>query len=179
MKSVLMILIYWLALSGVGKTRILVALETIFGVALGREKLNDFEWTIDFFHLDESYTWFLKSAISDDSDIFEIESKQFEVIEERLTQLENKIEIFNIASLVSKLNEIELPKIKKTESIFSLLPEEDLIYPLVQGFERIFSSKSLNQAVQIININYDQLRLTSSEVQRIITSSNPLSIIQD
>jgi AAA15 family ATPase/GTPase len=103
--------------SGVGKTQILKALETIFGVALGREKLDDFEWTIHFSHLDKSYTWFLKSSIPENEDIFEIESKQFEVIEERLIQLENKIEIFNIASLVSKLNGRELPKIKKTENV--------------------------------------------------------------
>ena len=59
--------------SGVGKTRILVALETIFGVALGREKLDDFEWTIDFSHLDKNYTWFLKSSTPENEDIFEIE----------------------------------------------------------------------------------------------------------
>ena len=62
--------------SGVGKTRILVALETIFGVALGREKLDDFEWIIDFSHLDKSYIWSLWSSIPpENEDIFEIESK--------------------------------------------------------------------------------------------------------
>jgi energy-coupling factor transporter ATP-binding protein EcfA2 len=134
--------------SGVGKTRILVALETIFGVALGREKLDDFEWTIDFSHVDKSYTWFLKSAIPENEYIFEIESKQFEVIEERLIQVENKTEIFHITSSSSKLNNIKLPKIKKTESAMSLFPEEDLIVPLVHGFESILSSKPLNQSTQ-------------------------------
>lgn len=137
--------------SGVGKTRILVALETIFGVALGREKLDDFEWTIHFSHLDKSYTWFLKSAIPENEDIFEIESQQFEVIEERLIQLENT-EIFHVTSSISKLNNVKLPKIKKTESAMSLFPEEDLIVPLVQCFEGIVSSKSLNQSIQPENV---------------------------
>ena len=138
--------------SGVGKTRILVALETIFGVALGREKLDDFEWTIDFSHVDKSYTWFLKSAIPENEYIFEIESKQFEIIEERLIQVENKTEIFHITSSSSKLNNIKLPKIKKTESAMSLFPEEDLIVPLIQGLESILSSKPLNQSIQPENV---------------------------
>ena len=133
--------------SGVGKTRILVALETIFGVALGREKLDDFEWTIHFSHLDKSYTWFLKSSIPENEDIFEIESKQFEVIEEKLIQLENT-EIFHVTPSFSKLNNVKLPKIKKTESAMSLFPEEDFIVPLIQGFESILSSKPLNQSIK-------------------------------
>ena len=137
--------------SGVGKTRILKALETIFGVALGREKLDDFEWTIDFSHVDKSYTWFLKSAIPENEDIFEIESKQFEVIEEKLIQLENT-EIFHVTPSFSKLNNVKLPKIKKTESAMSLFPEEDLIIPLTQGFESILSSKPLNQSIQPENV---------------------------
>jgi predicted ATP-dependent endonuclease of OLD family len=137
--------------SGVGKTRILKALELIFDVALGREKLDDFEWTIHFSHVDKSYTWFLKSAIPENEDIFEIESKQFEVIEERLIQLENT-EIFHITSSFSKLNDIKLPKIKKTESAMSLFPEEDLIVPLIQGFESVLSSKPLNQSTQPENV---------------------------
>jgi energy-coupling factor transporter ATP-binding protein EcfA2 len=134
--------------SGVGKTRILVALETIFGVALGREKLDDFEWIIDFSHLDKSYIWSLWSSIPpENEDIFEIESKQFEVIEERLIQLENT-EVFHINPLFSKLNNVKLPKIKKTESAMSLFPDEDFIVPLIQGFESILSSKPLNQLIQ-------------------------------
>ena len=134
--------------SGVGKTRILVALETIFGVALGREKLDDFEWIIDFSHLDKSYIWSLWSSIPpENEDIFEIESKQFEVIEERLIQLENT-EVFHINPLFSKLNNVKLPKIKKTESAMSLFPDEDFIVPLIQGFESILSSKPLNQSIQ-------------------------------
>ena len=134
--------------SGVGKTRILKALELIFDVALGREKLDDFEWTIHFSHVDRSYTWFLKSSIPENEDIFEIESKQFEVIEERLIQVENQTEIFHITSSFSKLNNVKLPKIKKTESAMSLFPEEDLIIPLIQGFESILSSKPLDQSIQ-------------------------------
>ena len=134
--------------SGVGKTRILVALETIFGVALGREKLDDFEWIIDFSHLDKSYIWSLWSSIPpENEDIFEIESKQFEVIEERLIQLENT-EVFHINPSFSKLNNVKLPKIKKTESAMSLFPEEDFIVPLIQGFESILSSKPLNQSIK-------------------------------
>jgi energy-coupling factor transporter ATP-binding protein EcfA2 len=134
--------------SGVGKTRILVALETIFGVALGREKLDDFEWIIDFSHLDKSYIWSLWSSIPpENEDIFEIESKQFEVIEERLIQLENT-EVFHVNPLFSKLNNVKLPKIKKTESAMSLFPEEDFIVPLIQGFESILSSKPLNQSIK-------------------------------
>ncbi len=154
--------------SGVGKTRILVALETIFGVALSREKLDDFEWTIHFSHLDKSYIWSFKSAIPNDKDIFEIDEKEFEVIEEKLIQfeIENEIEIFYIASLISKFNGIKLPKIKKTESAISLFPEEDLITPLVQGFERFLSNKLLSQSVQLENIDSvsQQIELWSKKI---------------
>jgi ABC-type lipoprotein export system ATPase subunit len=125
--------------SGVGKTRILVALETIFSVAQGTRELDDFEWTINFFHLGKTYSWQLKSSLVREKGVWKKESPQFEINEEKLVEIiheSEQIEIFYLSSYNSKLGNQKLPKLRRTESMIILLSEEDSIAPVQQAFKQ-------------------------------------------
>ena len=57
--------------SGVGKTRILKALNLICDTAKGvNRNLDDLEWSINFSHLGQNYRWELKSSSSKKEEIF-------------------------------------------------------------------------------------------------------------
>lgn len=138
--------------SGVGKTRILRALDLIFDVAKGRNrKLNDLEWSIKFVHSNQKYKWDLKSS-SSAKDALLSESEQFEIIFERLIRYEGEleIEIFHRTITDSKLNNVKLPKLKRTESAINLLSEEEQILPVSQAFKRfIFNETPQNITISI------------------------------
>jgi len=75
--------------SGVGKTRILKALDLICDVALGRNhNLDDLEWSINFSHLGLNYRWELKSSSTKNKEMFLNlnESEQTEIVYEKLVR---------------------------------------------------------------------------------------------
>ena len=78
--------------SGVGKTRILKALELICDVAIGRNRnLDDLEWSINFSHLGQNYRWELKSSSIKNEEIFINlnESEQTEIVYEKLVRYDD------------------------------------------------------------------------------------------
>jgi predicted ATP-dependent endonuclease of OLD family len=136
--------------SGVGKTRILDALDLICDVAKGRgSKLDNLEWSISFSHLGQKYKWELKSSASVEDVLSE--TGQSEIVFEKLIQYEGDVEteIFYRDSLESKLNNQQLPKLKKTESVITLLSEEELISSVCQGFRRLVFMSEIPQKMMI------------------------------
>lgn len=128
--------------SGVGKTRILKALELICDVAIGRNRnLDDLEWSINFSHLGQNYRWELKSSSTKKEEISlnVNESKQTEIVYEKLVRYDDdsELEILFRNDSDSKFNNEKLPKLKRTESAITLLSEEDLIIPVRQAFKRL------------------------------------------
>lgn len=147
--------------SGVGKTRILKALETIFSVAQGQgdRELDDFEWTIKFFHLEKFYSWQLKTSLVEEKGVWKKEFPQFEINEEKLFEIIHEceqIEIFYLSSSSSKLDNKELPKLKRTQSMMILLSEEDSIAPVQQAFKQfILNEVPQNQWVKSVFVPND------------------------
>ncbi len=137
--------------SGVGKTRILKALNFICNVAQGKvQLLEDVKWSINFSHLDKNYHWSLEAEISNSIyDPFTSEPEQAEILDEKLIEFNNsnEIEILHRTSKVSKLNNRKLPKLKRTESAITILAEEDSIAPISEAFKRFIFNENPQSAI--------------------------------
>jgi predicted ATPase len=149
--------------SGVGKTRILKALDLICDVAKGRNRnLDDLGWSINFSHLGQNYRWELKSSSIKNEEIFINlnESEQTEIVYEKLVRYDDdsEIEILLRSGLDSKFNNEKLPKLKRTESAITLLSEEDLIIPVRQAFKQLIFNFETRQK-WMIGLGYDPAKM--------------------
>ena len=141
--------------SGVGKTRILRALDLICAVAKGKtSKLDDAAWTINFSHLGRDYRWELE-AVSSIDEAFSSDAEQSEILYENLVEFKgsSEISIFRRSSTESSLNNEKLPKLKKTESTIALLSEEESIAPVAEAFKRFIFNETPQQA--LISVLFD------------------------
>ncbi|ALB43588.1 hypothetical protein AA650_16830 [Anabaena sp. WA102] len=149
--------------SGVGKTRILKALNLICDVAKGiNRNLDDLEWSINFSHLGQNYRWELKSSSTKNKEMFlnVNESEQPEIVYEKLVRYDDnsELEILLRTDLYSKFNNEKLPKLKRTESAITLLSEEDLIIPVRKAFERlIFNFETRQQSMIGLGFNFSKI----------------------
>jgi predicted ATPase len=135
--------------SGVGKTRILRALDLICNVAKDKtQKLDDVQWSINFSHLGKDYRWDLKASNSTDES-FSSDAEQSEIFSERLVQVidGSEIEILHRSNSESRLDNKKLPKLKKTESAIVLLAEEESISPIAEAFKRFMFNELPQQAL--------------------------------
>lgn len=151
--------------SGVGKTRILKALDLICDVAIGRNRnLDDLQWSINFSHLGQNYSWKLKSSSFKDTEILTNESEQAEIVYEKLVRYDDdsEIEILLRTTSDSKFNNEKLPKLKRTESAISLLSEEDLIIPVGKAFDRFIFNSEIPQEL-MFNNGYDPAKIELSD----------------
>ncbi|MDM3860331.1 MAG: ATP-binding protein [Aphanizomenon gracile PMC644.10] len=145
--------------SGVGKTRILKALELICDTAKGvNHNLDDLEWSINFSHLGQNYRWELKSSSIKNKEMFRYISQfdKTEIVYEKLVQYndDSETEIFLLSPSNSKLNNKDLPKFKRTESAIAILLEENLIVPVGEAFERlIFNFETAQNYTFMVDAN--------------------------
>ncbi len=161
--------------SGVGKTRILKALDLICDVAKGRNRnLDDLEWSINFDHLGQNYRWDLKSAsIKNEEILLNVnESEQTEIVSEKLVRYDDdsELEILLRTDLDSKFNNEKLPKLKRTESAITLLSEEDLIIPVRQAFNQLIFNFETSQLV-MFRTDYDTITPKENVLDAINTPS--------
>jgi predicted ATPase len=159
--------------SGVGKTRILKALELICDVAIGRNRnLDDLEWSINFSHLMRNYRWELKSSSTKKEEISlnVNESKQTEIVYEKLVRYDDdsELEILFRNDSDSKFNNEKLPKLKRTESAITLLSEEDLIIPVGKAFKRLIFNFETRQNFRIAYpSDPSQIPIENDEIQNL------------
>ena len=161
--------------SGVGKTRILKALDLICDVAKGRNlNLDDLEWSINFSHLGQNYSWELESSsIKNEEILLNVnESKKTEIVYEKLVRYDDnsELEILLRSGLDSKFNNEKLPKLKRTESAITLLSEEDLIIPVRQAFKQLIFNFETSQRV-MFRIDSDTITTTENFLNAINTPS--------
>lgn len=138
--------------SGVGKTRILKALNLICDTAKGvNHNLDDLEWSINFSHLGQNYRWELKSSSTKKEEISlnVNESKQTEIVYEKLVRYDDDSELEILIRTISdsKFNNKDLPKLKRTQSAITLFSEEDLIIPVDQAFKQLIFNFETSQRV--------------------------------
>ena len=182
--------------SGVGKTRILKALNLICDTAKGvNRNLDDLEWSINFSHLGQNYRWELKSSSSKKEEIFlnVNESEQTEIIYEKLVRYDDDSELEILIRTISdsKFNNEKLPKLKRTESAITLLSEENLIIPVLQAFRRlIFNFETAETQRFMLKADYDDLtqiinkleefsdKINISRFKEIFTGSLSLPVIK-
>ena len=161
--------------SGVGKTRILKALNLICDVAKGiNRNLDDLEWSINFSHLRQDYRWELKSSsIKNEEILLNVnESEQTEIVYEKLVRYDDdsELEILLRNDSDSKFNNEKLPKLKRTESAITLLSEEDLIIPVRQAFKQLIFNFETSQRV-MFRIDSDTITTTENFLDAINTPS--------
>jgi len=128
--------------SGVGKTKILQALDLVRDVARDNDyRLDGIEWTIRFTHFKQEYEWTLKSALTDDEKSIFLSKTSAEITYEKITLIENNnaTELLIRSENGSHLRGEKLHKLKKTESALASLSEEEDIAPIYQAFERVFN----------------------------------------
>ena len=157
--------------SGVGKTRILKALELIRDVALSsNHNLDNLEWSINFSHLGKNYRWELKSSSTKKEEISlnVNESEQTEIVYEKLVRYDDnsEMEILFRNDSDSKFNNEKLPKLKRTESAITLLSEEDLIIPVRQAFKQLIFNFETSQRV-MFRTNSDIITTTENVLDAI------------
>ncbi len=131
-----------IGVSGVGKTKILQALNLVHDVARDNNyQLDGIEWTIRFTHLGLEYEWTLKSALTDDEKSIFLSKTSAEIIYEKLTRIENNnpIELLIRSENGSHLRGKKRHKLKKTESAITLLSEEEDITPIYEAFNRFIN----------------------------------------
>ena len=149
--------------SGVGKTRILRALDLICDVAKDKKrKLDDVQWSINFSHLGKNYRWELKTSNSID-EAFSSEPGQAEIVYEKLIEVKDscEAEILHRTTTESKLNNEKLPKLKRTESAIALLAEEDSIAPIAEAFKRFIFNETPQRVVVSVPFDPNNVSMSS------------------
>jgi len=147
---------------GVGKTRILKALERVSEVATnGDYKLDGVAWEIGFLHANHEYEWQLKSAFAPFSKNGELASIMFERIvmkngEQPVTLVERSENTF-------LLNNEKVPKLKKTESAVTLFSEEAGIAPIGEAFKQIIFSETLRRKSLNAQVNPEELIIETNQ----------------
>lgn len=157
--------------SGVGKTRILNALNLISDTAKGvNRNLDDLQWSINFSHLGKNYRWELKSSSTKKEEISlnVNESEQTEIVYEKLVRYDDdsELEILLRNDSDSKFNNEKLPKLKRTESAITLLSEEDLIIPVGEAFKQLIFNFETSQRV-MFRTNSDIITTTENVLDAI------------
>ncbi|KHD09013.1 hypothetical protein PN36_00170 [Candidatus Thiomargarita nelsonii] len=125
--------------SGVGKTRILKALELVCDVATDSDyKLNGVKWQISFEHAAHEYEWTLKSAKVK----FSKQPAQSSIFDEKIVMKHKEVPLVERSENAFLLNGNPMPKLKKTESAITLLSEEPTIAPIYEAFKKIIFSQT-------------------------------------
>lgn len=127
--------------SGVGKTRILKAIDSLKKMTKG-EAVNGAQWLIDYTTFNgDNYTWEGETDITENklasSDLFDDIDKgeKSSIINEVVTK--NKKILIKRNKNTTLYNGNKMPKFSNTESTILILKEEDIIKPIHTAFDKI------------------------------------------
>lgn len=122
--------------SGVGKTQILKAIETISKIAKG-VSFNGIEWLIEFEEAGKGYIWSGQFECNQDHQGNPLFDKtEFPIIEENLSYI-NGDNIFRRNKEELIYNDRPTVKLDSSKSAVELLKEEDAIAPIKQALDKI------------------------------------------
>jgi len=164
-------------ISGVGKTRILKALELVCDVATDSDyKLNGVKWQISFEHAGHEYEWALKSAKV--AQKFSKQPDQSSIFDEKIVMKhgDKEVPLVERSENAFLLNGKEMPKLKKTESAITLLSEEPTIAPIYEAFKKIIFSQTrqreyfypLNPEDLIVEMSLEQFKEDSVQQASVV-----------
>lgn len=125
--------------SGVGKTQILNAIHNLKKIANG-ESINGFEWKVTFeTEAEKEFIWQGKFSVIEQKRInyFFTRSNEEEPIIHNETLTHNEMKIFNRNKDGFYYNDEKLPRLSSSESMISILKEEEIIESVKTAFDKI------------------------------------------
>lgn len=133
-------------ISGVGKTRIIKAIEEVCQVAVSTTT-EAVEWKIGFIQTEQEYEWEFSNSLAEQNFTEFNQSDQHPIVYEKIIKKigTEKIIILERSEKINQLNGKELPKLKKTESAINILSEEASIAPIYDGFQQIIFSETVQE----------------------------------
>jgi hypothetical protein len=158
--------------SGVGKTRILRALQSVYRAGISDARhTNGCSWTLELESEGMKFLWEAetslvpKEPLSQLSDINEDDGRQLAetpcFIRERIVR-GDKVVLVDRTEDDFLFNETALPKLKNTESAISLLRDEKSIAPINKALRRFIFSGDVTSSTYIMLYDTHQL----SKIQR-------------
>ena len=160
--------------SGVGKTQILNAIETVYSIACGNS-LNGIEWSVKFVHDGKSYLWNGSfETIDDDYQEFldaRNERKEYTVTREKL-ECDGQI-IINRDGQGIELDGNLTVKLDLHKSSIFLLKEEDVVKPVYLAFKRIVTFNFYGAGISIFT-DSDKMSMMGLDEIRQSSAMDPL-----
>jgi predicted ATPase len=133
-------------ISGVGKTKILKALEFVCQVATDSKcKLNGEAWEIGFKYANQEYQWKFESRLVKPNFSHFGQPKQSSVLFEEIVKKEGNITLLKRNDSSFLLNNEEIPALRQNESGINLLSQIETIRPLHQAFKKVIFSDILQE----------------------------------
>lgn len=154
--------------SGVGKTRILRALQSVYRAGISDARhTNGCSWTLELASAGMKFLWeaetslVLRDPLSQLSDINEDDERQSaetpRFIRERIVR-DDKVVIVDRTEDDFLFDKKVLPKLKNTESAITLLRDENVIAPINRALRRFIFSEDLSSSSAYMPYNPHQLR---------------------
>jgi predicted ATPase len=151
-------------ISGVGKTQILDAINSVKRIALGRST-NGVQWDIEFStNSGGKYHWFgefekLESANKVLPEFFDKDSdkEKPKIVRETISLNGNIIIERDVSKFI--FSDKEMPKLNSTESAIYILKEEDLIKEAYESFKLIvFRDHTQKEGIRYGNLSIEKLK---------------------
>ncbi|HEC84613.1 MAG: ATP-binding protein [Candidatus Parabeggiatoa sp. nov. 2] len=137
-----------LGISGVGKTKILKALEFVCQVATESKcKLNGEAWEIGFKYAGQEYQWKFESSLVKPNFSHFAQPKQSSILFEEVVKKEGDKSTTLLKRNDSSflLNNEEIPALRQNESAINLLSQIETIRPIHQAFKRVIVSEIIQE----------------------------------
>lgn len=150
--------------SGVGKTQILNAIETISSISRGNS-FNGVEWSVIFTHEGKSYTWSgsFETSEGDYQEFLNItEEHRYQVIKEHL-ECDGEVVIERDEKGIALAGKITVKLDSNKSSIF-LLKEEENVKPVSAAFNRIINFNFTGSGISIFS---DTDKISKMEIEEI------------
>ena len=142
--------------SGVGKTQILRAIQTLKKIADGNSA-NGVEWAVDFVENGVVYSWKgeFEAQETNLEDIYHFKHSECAILSEKLEVNSKEV----ITREKTSINYEGNPTIKldANKSVIALLKEEDTVAPVATAFQKIYFFNSVENGLKITpSINEDK-----------------------
>ncbi|OCT14256.1 hypothetical protein A8709_25850 [Paenibacillus pectinilyticus] len=151
--------------SGVGKTKILNAIENLKNLALGKEsnrRIPAINWSIKFIENESTYIWSGETNIKKELEILygndeeKSNTSSIEFTYEKLVKVNHPDTLTIFERSISDINFLRdkiVPKVTTSKSYINIFSEEEHIAPIIKGFNSIYSFHFENERRVVLPSN--------------------------
>jgi hypothetical protein len=176
--------------SGVGKTRILKALDSVRNAGLSNaEKVNGCEWTLELVSEQQTYVWSARVSLVPKDPVLSIEENSNggktgetgdapRFVYESIVKNGTEVLVKRTQEDFSFLGK-PLPKLKQTESAITLLRDETSVAPLYSSLTRFYYSEAFGGILGLIEAPpslLEQAREKCADLRSLKDSKLPLIV---